>query len=128
MGLGLERMNGGCVLVGEMRVLGWMGGVWLCMEREENSCVFCVRFVTCAFGALACLVVCAVLRYSKEDLLALRKPSKIIPRMAGLEEIVSHEPLEPISHGPFPTEQFSRIWNEGGAIRGRGRGRGGRGG
>lgn len=72
-----------------------------------------------------------VLRYTRDEILAMRKPSRIIPEMLEIPDVVSEECLDPVLFNPIYPDEVIRIWNTATDqvrgqkdTRGRGRGRG----
>eukprot|EP00600_Ochromonadales_sp_CCMP1393_P000013 CAMPEP_0174977792 /NCGR_PEP_ID=MMETSP0004_2-20121128/13806_1 /TAXON_ID=420556 /ORGANISM="Ochromonas sp., Strain CCMP1393" /LENGTH=134 /DNA_ID=CAMNT_0016229015 /DNA_START=162 /DNA_END=562 /DNA_ORIENTATION=- len=67
-----------------------------------------------------------VVRFTKEEMLTLRQPAKILSCMSDMLEIASLERLNPVCFQSFEPEDVLRIWNankdRGGDAKGRGRG------
>mmetsp|Transcript_14153 Transcript_14153/g.12816 ORF Transcript_14153/g.12816 Transcript_14153/m.12816 type:complete len:916 (-) Transcript_14153:1415-4162(-) len=51
------------------------------------------------------------LRYTKEEILELRKPTKILDEMISLGDIISFKPLEPLLASPLSSEEITKLWN-----------------
>eukprot|EP01035_Chromulina_nebulosa_P019019 gene19019-24839_t len=51
------------------------------------------------------------LRYTKEEILELRKPTKILEEMTSLGDIISFIPLEPLLISPLSPEEITKLWN-----------------
>ena len=51
-------------------------------------------------------LLCLVTRFFREDILALRKPTKILPDMMQFADIVSIAPLDPVS---FTTKDLDEV-------------------
>eukprot|EP00602_Paraphysomonas_sp_CaronLab_P005055 CAMPEP_0185032304 /NCGR_PEP_ID=MMETSP1103-20130426/20267_1 /TAXON_ID=36769 /ORGANISM="Paraphysomonas bandaiensis, Strain Caron Lab Isolate" /LENGTH=968 /DNA_ID=CAMNT_0027568149 /DNA_START=56 /DNA_END=2962 /DNA_ORIENTATION=+ len=71
-----------------------------------------------------------VIRFTRDEILALRRVTKCVPEMEGMGDIVSATALEPECLQPFDADEVLRIWNSSdsgrkeGPAKGRGRGRG----
>ena len=52
-----------------------------------------------------------VARFTKDELLAMRKPnSKILDSMADMGEIISEKAMDPVCWEPFDQDEVIRLW------------------
>ena len=77
------------------------------------------------------VVISTVLRFTREEIMALRRPTRVLPEMLPHTEVVSEQCLEPVTLQPIDPDEVIRIWNAASDqirthkdARGRGRGRG----
>ncbi len=52
-----------------------------------------------------------VVRYTKDEILALRKGSTMPSGMASIPDVVSNETLDPVVDEPFSQDDVSKLWN-----------------
>lgn len=51
-----------------------------------------------------------MIRFTRDELLALRKPTRLMPEMAQIPHVISVEPLDPASGKPLEPEEVERQW------------------
>ena len=82
---------------------------------------FCDDVLTC------CLVhFPSVIRFTREEIMSRRKPSKVLASMLELHDILSIPPLDPVSFTTLDYDEVHRLWHvdkgtKGGGGRGKGR-------
>ena len=68
-----------------------------------------------------------VIRFTREEIMSRRKPSKVLPSMLDLHDILSIPPLDPVSFTTLDYDEVHRLWHvdkgtkSGGGGRGKGR-------
>jgi hypothetical protein len=74
----------------------------------------------------------AVIRFTREEIMSRRKPSKVLASMMDLHDVLSVPPLDPVSFTPLDHDEVYRLWHldkgtkdkDGKARNAKGRGRG----
>lgn len=91
-----------------------------------NVIIFCDNLLLPSCVSPLCT---AVVRFTREEIMCRRKPSKVLSTMMELHDILSIPPLDPVSFVALDHDEVYRLWhadkgNKDKEARGRGKGRG----
>ena len=53
---------------------------------------------------------CVVVRFTRDEIIALRKPTRVIPDMLDVADVVTNDCLKPVLLKPIDPEEVIKIW------------------